>query len=102
MALVNRIIRGVSFTFTRSMSSNIEDTLHDKGVADERQYFNQKDKQALASLLKKMNTHVKEGADLESTKKAQEDRLQKVMNKHNLHFSDDLKQDLLRWKRGEI
>jgi hypothetical protein len=56
--LAFRSIRALTVAPIRAFSTNFEDTLKSRGHGEETAYFNKKDKDALALLLKKIDSHV--------------------------------------------
>ena len=65
LARISLTSRSMLSTPVRSLASNIEDHIKERGGADEASYFNRKDKEAALRLLKKLEENVKEDVDLD-------------------------------------
>mmetsp|Transcript_1712 Transcript_1712/g.1816 ORF Transcript_1712/g.1816 Transcript_1712/m.1816 type:complete len:106 (-) Transcript_1712:229-546(-) len=70
-----------------------------KERADEKRFFNKKEAAALKSLLKKMED---EGQTPAEILKKERDQLVTILGKHGVRFSEDLYDDLILWKSGDL
>ena len=76
--------------------------LRQKGKGDEDLYFNKKEKEALKSLLNKLDQSEEEEASPEESIKKHRAALLSLARQHDLRLSDVLIDDLVKWRRGEI
>jgi hypothetical protein len=76
--------------------------LKQKGKGDEDIYFNKKEKEALKTLLNKLEHGEEEEASPEESIKKHRAALLSLARQHDLRLSDVLIDDLVKWRRGEI
>ena len=76
--------------------------LRQKGKGDEDLYFNKKEKEALKSLLNKLEQSEEEELSPEESIKKHRAALLSLARQHDLRLSDVLIDDLVKWRRGEI
>lgn len=97
----SRLVRFFNSQYDRPLSEK-SDILKQKGKADEDIYFNRKEKEALKSLLNKLEEAETEEVNPEESIKKHESILLALAKQHDLRLSEVLIDDLVKWRRGQI